>query len=129
MNLKKPMRITLGVVAALVIAAMLLLSAGCGGGEKEETTLKVGLSIPYTGPAAEKGRPMGDGKLDCIKYINEELGGVEGYQIEAIWRDNQYDAAKATTIVNEFIDTDCLMFTTCASKMMMACLLDRACRI
>lgn len=105
---------------ALIIAAMPLLSAGCGGSENEDATLKVGLSIPYTGPAAEKGRPMGDGKLDCIKYINEELDGVEGYQIEAVWRDNQYDAAKATTIVNEFIDTGCLMFTTCASKMMMA---------
>ncbi|MFC1947675.1 ABC transporter substrate-binding protein [Chloroflexota bacterium] len=120
MNLKRPLKIILITLMALIIAAVPLLSAGCGGDDKEEATLKVGLSIPYTGPAAEKGRPMGDGKLDCIKYINEELGGVEGYQIEAVWRDNQYDAAKATTIVNEFIDTGCLMFTTCASKMMMA---------
>ncbi len=121
MNWKGPLKIILLTLTALIITVMPLLSAGCGGGEnKEGVTLKVGLSIPYTGPAAEKGRPMGDGKLDCIKYINEELGGVEGYQIEAIWRDNQYDAAKATTIVNEFIDSGCLMFTTCASKMMLA---------
>ncbi len=118
MNWKRPLKITLITLTALIIAVMPLLSAGCGGGDTEGVTLKVGLSIPYTGPAAEKGRPMGDGSLDCIKYINEELDGIEGYQIEAIWRDNQYDAAKATTIVNEFIDTGCLMFTTCASKMM-----------
>jgi branched-chain amino acid transport system substrate-binding protein len=37
-----------------------------------------------------------------------------------VWRDNKYDAATATTIVNEFIDSDALLFTTCSSKMMMA---------
>ncbi|MFC1953349.1 ABC transporter substrate-binding protein [Chloroflexota bacterium] len=120
MTWKKPLKITLVVILALIITAVPLFSAGCSSGDKEETTIKIGYSIPYTGPAAEKGRPMGDGKLDCFKYINEELGGVDGHQIEIIWRDNGYDASKATTIVNEFIDSGCAMFTTCSSKMMMA---------
>jgi len=107
---------------ALILLTTPLLMAGCSGddGTSEEKSLKVGLSICYTGKAAEKGRPMGNGKLDCLKYINEELGGVAGYPIEIMWRDNQYDASKATTIINELINSNCLLFTTNASAMMMA---------
>ncbi|HEX79287.1 MAG TPA: ABC transporter substrate-binding protein [Dehalococcoidia bacterium] len=106
---------------ALMLISIPLLGAGCGS-DSEDTVdkVKVGFSICYTGVAAEKGRPMGNAKLDCIKYINEELGGVAGYEIEVIWRDNEYDAAKATTIINELIDAGCLMFTTNSSAMMTA---------
>ncbi|HEX74321.1 MAG TPA: ABC transporter substrate-binding protein [Dehalococcoidia bacterium] len=116
MNWKKLLKMAGIVSLALMITIIPLLSAGCAG--TEEKTLKAGFSICYTGVAAEKGRPMGNAKLDCMKYINEELGGVAGYQIEVIWRDNQYDAAKAATIINELIAADCLMFTTNSSKMM-----------
>ncbi len=117
MNWKKSLKVAVAVCLALIIVAVPLLSAGCAGGGNK---VKVGFSICYTGVAAEKGRPMGNAKLDCLKYINEELGGVAGNQIEVIWRDNQYDASKATTIVSELIDAGCLMFTTNSSKMMMA---------
>jgi len=118
MNWRK-LLVLAGVVSlALIITMIPLLSAGCAGGA--EKPVKVGFSICYTGVAAEKGRPMGNAKLDCIKYINEELGGAAGHQIEVIWRDNQYDAAKAATIINELINSECLLFTTNASKMMMA---------
>jgi len=73
-----------------------------------------------TGVAAEKGSPMGHGKLDAIKYINEELGGIDGHPIEAIWYDNAYDAAKAATIVKRLMADGALFFTTNSSKMMMA---------
>jgi branched-chain amino acid transport system substrate-binding protein len=118
MNWKKLLKMAGVVSLALMITIIPLLSAGCGGAE--EKTLKVGFSICYTGIAAEKGRPMGNAKLDCMKYINEELGGVAGYQIEVIWRDNQYDAAKAATIINELMDKGCLLFTTNSSAMMTA---------
>ncbi|ACZ61944.1 ABC transporter substrate-binding protein [Dehalococcoides mccartyi] len=118
---------------ALSFFSMLLLlfsvaAGGCGSSDTdannpdgtEKPTLKVGFSIPYTGPAAEKGSVMGNAKLDAIKYINEELGGVNGYQIEVIWRDTKYDSSLAATIVQEMMDKDCLLFTTCASKEMQA---------
>jgi len=117
MNWKKSLKVAIIVCLALVIAAIPLLGSACAGGGSK---VKVGFSICYTGVAAEKGRPMGNAKLDCIKYINEELGGVAGYEIEVIWRDNEYDAAKAATIINELINSECLLFTTNSSKMMMA---------
>ncbi len=118
MRLKKLAKLSALICMTLIIAAIPFLS-GCTSGDKEET-LKVGFSICYTGVAASKGQPMGNAKLDSMKYINEELGGVAGYQIEVIWRDNQYDASKATTIINELINAGCLMFTTNSSAMMTA---------
>jgi branched-chain amino acid transport system substrate-binding protein len=97
---------------ALALGSIPVFTGGCGSGNK----VKVGFSICYTGAAAEKGRPMGNAKLDCLKYINEELGGAAGNQIEVIWRDTEYDAAKAATIINELMDKGCLLFTTNASK-------------
>lgn len=118
MNRKKLLTLAGVVSLALIITVIPLLGTGCAGGA--ENPVKVGFSICYTGVAAEKGRPMGNAKLDAIKYINEELGGVAGNQIEVIWRDNQYDAAKAATIINEIINSGALLFTTNSSKMMMA---------
>lgn len=63
---KKHMKIIGAILMAAIIVATPLISSGCGGGENK---VKVGFSICYTGPAAEKGRPMGDAKLDCMKYI------------------------------------------------------------
>ena len=118
MKIRKLVKLSTLVCLTLIMVAIPFLS-GCTSGDKEET-LKVGFSICYTGVAASKGQPMGNAKLDCIKYINEELGGVNGYQIDVIWRDNQYDASKATTIINELMNAGCLMFTTNSSAMMTA---------
>ena len=88
--------------------------------EAPKQPLKVGIEIPYTGSQTAKGIPMGDGVLDAIKYVNDELGGVMGYKIDAVWRDSGYDTAKAATIANEFISNGCLFFTAQASGMMTA---------
>ncbi|MBM3174395.1 MAG: amino acid ABC transporter substrate-binding protein, partial [Chloroflexi bacterium] len=80
--------------------------------------LKVGIMTPTTGPAAEKGRPMGHANLDAIEYINAELNGAGGYQIKVSWLDSAYDAAKVITIVDRFMDEGCLLFTTSSSKEM-----------
>jgi len=103
------------IVLAMMISLMPVLTA-CGGTEGK--TLKIGYSMPYTGPAAEKGRPMGNGQMDCVEYINSELGGVGGYQIEVLRMDNQYNTDQAISIINRFIDEEALLFTTASSKMM-----------
>ncbi|MBI2869865.1 MAG: ABC transporter substrate-binding protein, partial [Chloroflexi bacterium] len=79
-------------------------------------TLKVGITTPSTGPAAEKGAPMGHANLDAFEYINKELGGINGYQIEPIWLDSQYDSAKVVTNVRRFMDQGALLFATASSK-------------
>ena len=102
---------------ALTVAALPFVGA-CAPTPAAGEPLKYGMSICVTGVAAEKGTPMAHGKLDCVKYINEELGGVDGHPIEAIWYDNAYDAARAAVIVKKIMDEGALFFTTNSSKMM-----------
>ncbi len=102
---------------ALTVAALPFVGA-CAPTPAAGEPLKYGMSICVTGVAAEKGTPMAHGKLDCVKYINEELGGVNGHPIEAIWYDNAYDAARAAVIVKKIMDEGALFFTTNSSKMM-----------
>ncbi|MBI4284369.1 MAG: ABC transporter substrate-binding protein [Chloroflexi bacterium] len=78
--------------------------------------LKIGMMTPSTGPAAEKGSPMGHANLDAFEYINNELGGVAGYKVEVSWFDTAYDAAKVATIVKKFMDDGNLLFGTASSK-------------
>ena len=117
------------IIALALLVTMLPLSACSNTTETPSSTaptstvkgtLKVGIMTPTTGAAAEKGAPMGDANLDAIKYINEELGGVNGYKIEALWFDSNYDAAKVATIVKNFMDEGALIFTTSSSKEMQA---------
>ena len=116
--MSKKLLIVAGILCLVLVVAALPLVSGCAGpGAK---TLKVGITTPSTGPAAEKGAPMGHANLDCIKYINEELGGVAGYPVEVVWLDNAYDASKVVTNVKKFMDEGCLLFATASSKMMSA---------
>ncbi len=108
----------LGLVAAT--GGSLPLFTACGAKVKTGQTLKVGSMTPSTGPAAEKGKPGQDGLLDCFNYINTELKGVNGHLIEPVWRDSKYDPAVVATIVPEFMDAGCLIFTTHASAEMTA---------
>jgi branched-chain amino acid transport system substrate-binding protein len=118
MKNRKLFIITMLVCLALVITALPLL-ASCGGSvNKEGKTLKVGIMTPTTGPVSSKGGPLRDGNLDCIKYINDELGGVNGYKIEAENLDSQYNADQAVININKFMDDGCLLFTTSASTEM-----------
>ena len=106
------------VCLAVMVAALPFVSA-CAP-KVEEQVLKIGITTPSSGPAAEKGSPMGHANLDAIEYINSELGGVGGHPIEVVWLDNAYDAAKVVTNVKRFMDQGCLMFGTASSKMMSA---------
>jgi branched-chain amino acid transport system substrate-binding protein len=108
------------IVCLILVIASLPYVTGCGGADKEGKTIKLGISTPSTGVAAEKGRPMEHGQKDAIAYVNSELGGVDGYQIEIVWRDNGYDAAQMSNIVRNFMDEGCVMFSTSSSAMMTA---------
>ena len=117
MKSKKMVIISIVMCLILLITALPILG-GCGGESKEGKTLKVGIMTPYTGKAAEKGIPLRDANLDCIDYINNELGGVNGYKIEPVSLDSQYDAAIAVNDINMFMDQGCVFFTTSSSTEM-----------
>ena len=112
---------TATLAVLLLVAMAVSMLPGCTpAAPANEKIIKLGLSIPFTGAAAEKGAPIGYGQLDAIKYINDELGGIEGYEIKGVWSDTAYDSAKATTIVKKLMDDGCSLFTVVASKDMTA---------
>jgi branched-chain amino acid transport system substrate-binding protein len=117
MKSKKIVIISIIMCLVLLVTALPMLG-GCGSESKEGKTLKVGIMTPHTGKAAEKGVPLRDANLDCIDYINNELGGVNGYKIEAVNLDSQYDAAIAVNDINMFMDQGCIFFTTSSSTEM-----------
>jgi len=98
MKSKKSLIMAGVIFLALIVAALPFVSS-CGPEAEPQKVLKIGITTPTTGKAAEKGSPMGHANLDAIKYVNEELGGAGGYPIEVVWLDNGYDAAKIVTIV------------------------------
>src|SRR4030042_5689696 len=111
-------RIIICIIMCLVLVTVALPLFSACSSSKEGKTLKVGIMTPTTGKAAEKGVPLGDVNLDCIKYINDELGGVNGYKIEVDWLDSKYDATQAVANVKKFMDDGCLFFTTSSSTEM-----------
>jgi branched-chain amino acid transport system substrate-binding protein len=108
------------VTLALILLSLPLLSACASPQAKPGQVLKIGMINPATGPAAEKGRVMMAANVDGVKYINDELGGAAGYQIEVQALDSNYDTAKVVTIVKKLMDDGCILFTTAASAEMSA---------
>ncbi len=106
------------IICLALLAVMIPVFSACGPKEHPGQTLKVGIMTPHTGPAAEKGVPLRDANMDCIEYINTELGGVNGYLIEPVNLDSQYKADQAIANINKFMDDRCLFFTTSSSTEM-----------
>lgn len=111
------------IAVATTVFIFIFIFTGCAPQPDAGTKpLKLGLNLCLTGKAAEKCTVMAHGKMDCFKYINEELGGVEGHPIELHWYDNSYDAAKSVTVLNKLMEEGSLFFTTNASYDMSACM-------
>lgn len=110
-SLKKAMSLTL---AAAMTMAML---AGCGSSNKEtaaETsdvatteaageTFKIGSIGPSTGGAAVYGLAVQNGADLAIKEINE-AGGINGYQVEYNFQDDECDNEKSVNAYNTLKD-------------------------
>lgn len=121
----KSKRLISGLVSLALVMALTPLIGACGSstssaGNAKDQPLKIGMMNPTTGVAAEKGTPMAAGNLDAIKYINDELGGIDGHPIQVDSVDDQYNPSTAVTIVKRFEDENDLLFTTASSAMMTA---------
>jgi branched-chain amino acid transport system substrate-binding protein len=125
---KRPAIIASIMLALIILTAPVLTACGGGGGETTAATssanagkvLKIGMMTPSTGPVPEKGVPGQHGIQDAVEYINKELKGAGGYQIQVSWRDSAYDMAKVGTIVQDFMNEGNLLFTTHSSSEMKA---------
>ena len=102
------------VLAVLLAVTMVVLCfAACGksndaSGEKNtnstgEKTIKIGLSGPLTGSAAQYGNGVKNGAQLAVDEINE-AGGVNGIKLEFKMEDDEADAEKAKNAYNTLKD-------------------------
>src|SRR5713226_6951254 len=91
-----PMRVVYGLIAVALVLGLALASDAPAQGKK----LKIGVIYDYTGPLAGGGSELHAlGAKIMIDYFIKK-GGVEGYQIEAIYADAQ---SKPDIAINEAV--------------------------
>src|SRR2546427_3261246 len=94
--LKKPLRLACVLLVAGLVSGASLLSPALAQGKK----LKIGVVYDYTGPLAGGGSELQalGAKIMIDHFIKK--GGVEGYQIEALYADAQ---SKPEVAINEAV--------------------------
>ena len=107
-------------VLSLVLAGSMVLSlAACGGSKYTASTtdssaassaeasgsdtFKIGATGPITGGAAIYGNAVKNGIQIAVDEINE-AGGINGYQIDYNFQDDEHDAEKAVNAYNNLKD-------------------------
>jgi len=90
--------------SAFAIAASIPMRAMAQGAN----TITFGGSVPMSGAAAETGQNVLDGYRCAVKYINEEMGGVEiggeTYMLALDLFDDASDPSRATTLIQRQVD-------------------------
>lgn len=100
-------------MAALLMLGFILSGCGSGSGGKSTSsdsggsssggdTIKIGVSVPTTGPSAAEGKDMANGAEMAAKHINE-AGGVLGKDIELVMVDDACDPQQAVTAANKLV--------------------------
>jgi branched-chain amino acid transport system substrate-binding protein len=99
---------------ALPVIVIAVLLAGCGGSSSTASgsggstsasganTLKIGISVPLSGPVGSSCGPMDQGELAYFNHVNA-TGGVHGDKLDVINKDDAYEAAEAVTNTRGFI--------------------------
>lgn len=106
MTKKFSRRTTLGILGASVVAPAALRSVPAQAEEGE--VIRFGGSLGMSGRYAETGLNIRHGYETAIKYLNEEMGGVEiggkTYRFELDIVDDASDPARATTLIQRQVD-------------------------
>jgi len=89
-------------VAALVVAGGLALAAGQYGPGASDTEIKIGNTMPYSGPASPYGT-IGKSEAAYFAMVNEQ-GGINGRKINFISRDDSYSPPKTVELVRKLVE-------------------------
>jgi branched-chain amino acid transport system substrate-binding protein len=94
--------------ASLVLAGGLAFAAGQYGPGVSDTEIKIGNTMPYSGPASAYGA-IGKAEAAYFTMINEQ-GGINGRKINFISRDDGYSPPKAVELVRQLVEQDQVLF-------------------
>src|SRR5690606_21901447 len=105
MNTGRKLAITFAAIAAMGLAASTALADKMYGPGVTDTSIKIGNTMPYSGPAAAYGA-IGKSIEAYFKKINKENGGVNGRLIEFITLDDGYSPPKTKEQVRKLVEQD-----------------------
>ncbi len=95
-------RTTLWATTAVALAATVSVAAA-------QETIKIGQSMPYSGPASAYGQ-IGATEEACFEMLNEQ-GGINGRQIEFITLDDAYSPPKTVEQTRKLVESEDVLFT------------------
>ena len=98
--------------ASLVLASGLAFAAGQYGPGVGDTEIKIGNTMPYSGPASAYGA-IGKAEAAYFAMINDQ-GGINGRKINFISRDDGYSPPKTVELVRQLVEEEhvLLLFNT-----------------
>jgi Periplasmic binding protein len=98
--------------AGLVLAGGLSWAAGQYGPGASDTEIKIGNTVPYSGPASAYGT-IGKSEAAYFAMINDQ-GGINGRKVNFLSRDDSYSPPKTLEVVRKLVEEDqvLLMFGT-----------------
>jgi branched-chain amino acid transport system substrate-binding protein len=97
-----------GLSAGLLFATTLVSVAGEYGPGATDAEVKIGNTMPYSGPASAYGI-IGKTEAAYFKMINEQ-GGINGRKINFISRDDGYSPPKTVELVRKMVEEDQVLF-------------------
>jgi branched-chain amino acid transport system substrate-binding protein len=103
MTMKKTIVICLWA-AGLVSASGVALATGQYGPGVSDAEIKIGNTMPYSGPASALGA-IGKAEAAYFAMINDQ-GGINGRKITFISRDDGYSPPKTVQVVRELVEED-----------------------
>jgi branched-chain amino acid transport system substrate-binding protein len=103
MTIKQTIAICLWA-AGLVPATGVALAAGQYGPGVSDVEIKIGNTMPYSGPASALGA-IGKAEAAYFAMINDQ-GGINGRKITFISRDDGYNPQKTAEVVRELVEQD-----------------------
>jgi branched-chain amino acid transport system substrate-binding protein len=95
--------------AGLALASGLAFAAGQYGPGASDTEIKIGNTVPYSGPASAYGT-IGKAEAAYFTMINEQ-GGINGRKINFISRDDAYSPPKTVEVVRKMVEEDQVLLT------------------
>jgi branched-chain amino acid transport system substrate-binding protein len=105
----KPSIVTGLTMTGLVLAGGLALAAGQYGPGASDTEIKIGNTMPYSGPASSYGA-IGKAETAYFNMINDQ-GGVNGRKINFISRDDSYSPPKTVEQIRKLVEEDQVLLT------------------
>ena len=94
--------------SGLLFATVLASAAGQYGPGASDTEVKIGNTMPYSGPASAYGI-IGKTEAAYFTMINEQ-GGINGRKINFISRDDGYSPPKTVELVRRMVEEDQVLF-------------------